>query len=287
MTTPPPTPPGWYPDPSGVGGRRYWDGTRWTEYPPDRPAGPSRHQGPDKTGRASKRRLLIPAVIVASVLAYCAVLLVGFLIRDRNPSSTPEGTCEIPGSPGHIVTATISVHDMPFGVAVDPGTHTVYVANYRAKVSVIDGATHTVTASVPGSRRLWAVRGGRRIRALHTVYVANHEDGTVSVIDGATNTVSATVPVGKSALRGGGRSGTDTGLRRQSLQLHRVGHRRTATNTVSATVPVGSHPDGVRVHPAGPGPSTSPITKTARCRSSTERRHHVSATVPVGKSPDG
>jgi hypothetical protein len=25
-TTPPP---GWYPDPSGAGGQRYWDGTRW------------------------------------------------------------------------------------------------------------------------------------------------------------------------------------------------------------------------------------------------------------------
>lgn len=30
MTTPPATPPGWYPDPSGPGSQRYWDGSQWT-----------------------------------------------------------------------------------------------------------------------------------------------------------------------------------------------------------------------------------------------------------------
>ncbi len=32
-----PTPPGWYPDPSGATGQRYWDGTNWTETPPPPP----------------------------------------------------------------------------------------------------------------------------------------------------------------------------------------------------------------------------------------------------------
>lgn len=31
MTTPP-TPAGWYPDPDGAGGQRYWDGSTWTEH---------------------------------------------------------------------------------------------------------------------------------------------------------------------------------------------------------------------------------------------------------------
>jgi peptidoglycan/LPS O-acetylase OafA/YrhL len=31
MTTPQQTPPGWYPDPSGNGGQRYWDGSQWTD----------------------------------------------------------------------------------------------------------------------------------------------------------------------------------------------------------------------------------------------------------------
>lgn len=41
MTTPP-TPAGWYPDPDGSGGQRYWDGSVWTEHrspaPPPAPA---------------------------------------------------------------------------------------------------------------------------------------------------------------------------------------------------------------------------------------------------------
>jgi hypothetical protein len=35
MTDTPSLPPaGWYPDPSGGPGQRYWDGTAWTEPPP-------------------------------------------------------------------------------------------------------------------------------------------------------------------------------------------------------------------------------------------------------------
>jgi hypothetical protein len=37
MTQPAP-PAGWYPDPSGTPGPRYWDGARWTQVPPPPPA---------------------------------------------------------------------------------------------------------------------------------------------------------------------------------------------------------------------------------------------------------
>lgn len=48
MTTPP-TPAGWYPDPEGTGGQRYWDGTAWTEHQsqtPDQPPAPEPPQAP-------------------------------------------------------------------------------------------------------------------------------------------------------------------------------------------------------------------------------------------------
>jgi YVTN family beta-propeller protein len=66
-------------------------------------------------------------------------------------------------------------------VAVDPGSHTVYVINgLDNSVSVIDASTRTVTATVPvgKSPAEVAVDPGT-----HTVYVTNHDDNTVSVIE--------------------------------------------------------------------------------------------------------
>jgi YVTN family beta-propeller protein len=49
------------------------------------------------------------------------------------------------------VTATIGVGSLPQAVAVDPSTHTAYVANYGdSTVSVINEATNTVTATLTG-----------------------------------------------------------------------------------------------------------------------------------------
>jgi YVTN family beta-propeller protein len=62
-------------------------------------------------------------------------------------------------SPGHVaviylatgaVTATIKVGAYPREIAVDPATDTVYVIDIGSDaVDVIDGATNTVTASIP------------------------------------------------------------------------------------------------------------------------------------------
>jgi YVTN family beta-propeller protein len=70
---------------------------------------------------------------------------------------------------------------MPTGVAVDPGTHTVYVTNNGGNsVSVIDASTRTVTATVPAGKN---PEGVAVDPGTHTVYVTNSEDGTVSVIE--------------------------------------------------------------------------------------------------------
>ncbi len=66
-------------------------------------------------------------------------------------------------------------------MAVDPGTHTVYVTNIHDNtVSVIDASTRTVTATVPVGKQ----PGGVAVDpGTHTVYVTNIHDNTVSVIE--------------------------------------------------------------------------------------------------------
>ena len=65
-------------------------------------------------------------------------------------------------------------------VAIDPGTRTVYVANrIDGTVSVIDGSTRAVTATVPVGT--WPA-GVAVDPGTHTVYVTGFMDSTVSVI---------------------------------------------------------------------------------------------------------
>ena len=85
-------------------------------------------------------------------------------------------------------------------MAVDETTDTIYVANDGSgTVSVIDGATNTVTATVAvGTDPI----GVAVDETTDTIYAANDGSGTVSVIDGATNTVTATVTVGAATPTG-------------------------------------------------------------------------------------
>ncbi len=73
----------------------------------------------------------------------------------------------------------------PGGVAVDPGTHTVYVTDFTTTpasapgtVSVIDASTVTATVPVGNGPVDLAVDPGT-----HTVYVTNFNASTVSVIE--------------------------------------------------------------------------------------------------------
>ena len=68
------------------------------------------------------------------------------------------------------------------------------MTNYSSgTVSVINAATHAVTATIPvGSKPA----GVAVDPAAGTVYVTNQGEGTVSVIDAAAGTVTATIPVG-------------------------------------------------------------------------------------------
>ncbi len=58
MTTPP-TPAGWYPDPDGSGGQRYWDGSGWTEH-----RAPAAHEPTQPTAPAEPQASEQPTTVV-------------------------------------------------------------------------------------------------------------------------------------------------------------------------------------------------------------------------------
>jgi len=94
------------------------------------------------------------------------------------------------------IGAAIPVGMGPFGVAVNPTTHRVYVANSDSNsVSVIDGATNTVVGS-PIAVGTTPIGVGVNSKT-NRIYVGNYSSNTVSVIDGVTNTViSSSIQVG-------------------------------------------------------------------------------------------
>lgn len=83
------------------------------------------------------------------------------------------------------MVATVSIGKDPDGLAVDPGTHTVYVPKYaNDTLAVIDGSTRAVTVTGP----LTGASLGHGVAVdpgTHTVYVTNFNDGTLSVIESA------------------------------------------------------------------------------------------------------
>lgn len=102
-------------------------------------------------------------------------------------------------SPAVFVAATVPLPSTPGAVAVDPGTHKVYVAtpddnaiqvvdpDTRAIVGVIASDTHPVQLQIdPARHRLYSVNYAE----------PNGEGGSIELIDLSTEQVTATVPVG-------------------------------------------------------------------------------------------
>ena len=120
-------------------------------------------------------------LIIAGFLA--ALVPIG--VTTASAQAAPAGRLTVAG--------TVAVGTQPNGVAVDPTTHTAYVANRGSNtVSVINGAAQ-VTPTIPVGK---GPAGIAVNPATQRVYVANRDDGTIAVIDGATNQVVDTIAVG-------------------------------------------------------------------------------------------
>ncbi|MEU6586998.1 YncE family protein [Nocardia sp. NPDC046763] len=131
--------------------------------------------------RRVRRRLLAVAAAAVAIIAAVAVVL----MWPKPPQH---------GSPAFTVRP-VAVGKSPQGVAVDPMTHNVYVANFSSgTVSVLDGTTSAVTATIENIPGAMGVAVDPQTR---TVYVSDYADaGKVFVVDANTNTVTANIAVG-------------------------------------------------------------------------------------------
>ena len=95
----------------------------------------------------------------------------------------------------HLAFNGIDFRLSPGGVAVDPGTRTVYVANIGdGTVSVIDEATNTVTATIGVGN---GPNGIAADPTTHTLYVANGLGDDITIIDTASRKAIISIPVGR------------------------------------------------------------------------------------------
>jgi len=122
------------------------------------------------------------------------VALVGQATFAAGAGKAPAPAATAPVSRQLVAVATIPVGADPTGVAVDPGTHAVYVTNRGDDtVSVVEAASKRVIATIPVGRR----PNGLAIHTRrHRLFVADEGSDDLSVIDTATNRVTGTVAIG-------------------------------------------------------------------------------------------
>jgi YVTN family beta-propeller protein len=125
----------------------------------------------------------------------------------------------------------------------------MYVANFFSKtLSIINTATHTVTATVPVGEGPFGVAvhpAGTSVYVTNTQgfapYVKGKGNGSVSVINTVTNAVVATVPVGN-APHGVAVHPAGTFVYVANFGSNSVSVIDTTTYTVTATIKVGDGP---------------------------------------------
>jgi YVTN family beta-propeller protein len=144
------------------------------------------------------------------------------------------------------INSGIRVNSYPIGVAVNPLTNKIYVANELSNtVSMIDGSTDKVDAKINVGKSPYGIT----VNPLNNrIYVSNRDSGTVSVIDGSTNTQIANVSAGNRPV--GVAVNPSNGLIYvTNFDSKAVSIIDGITNTFSGTIKVGNAPYGVAVDP--------------------------------------
>ncbi len=128
-------------------------------------------------------------------------------------------------------------------VAVNQTTNTVYVANELSNnITVIDGPSNTASTLPTGSKPRFIAVNS----VMNEIYVTSATDGTVTVIDAGDSNLIYTVPTGSYALAVGVDSVTN-----RAYVANELSNNVTVLNGAvkTATVAVGSTPDAIAVDP--------------------------------------
>lgn len=96
MTTPPTPPPGWYPDPSGVPGSRYWDGRQWGPAAPTTPPTFAAPTAVPPKKKSSTGRII--AIIAAVFVGLIILGSIGNHDKKQSTTSTSSSSASAPGS---------------------------------------------------------------------------------------------------------------------------------------------------------------------------------------------
>jgi YVTN family beta-propeller protein len=191
-----------------------------------------------------------------------------------------------PSFPFGLSNSGIDVNTFPVGIAVNPNTKKVYVANeFSNTISVIDTETDKVQATIsignfpygidtnPLTSRVYVTnRGSNTVSVIdgsidtkllditvgkspvgiavnpsaNWIYVANFDDGTMSVIDGITNEVIDTISVGKTPY-GIAVNPLSNKIYVTDIVNNTVSVIDGKTNKVTAKIPVGKRPTGLTI----------------------------------------
>src|SRR5919109_2964247 len=186
-------------------------------------------------------------------------------------------------SPSILSKSGIDVNTFPIGIAVNPNTNKVYVANeYSNTVSVIDTETDKVQATI----NVGIFPYGIDINPLNNrVYVTNRGSNTVSVIDGSINSKLADITVGKSPV-GVVVNPSANWIYVTNLNDGTVSVIDGITNEVIDTISVGKAPYGIEVNPLFNKIYVGDIIKNTVSLIDGET-NKISANISLGKRPTG
>lgn len=154
------TTPGWYPDPAGGSGQRYFDGTQWTD---QFAAAPPAEPSPQRKGVSVAAKITI-----AIAAAFAVVVVIGIVIgRGDDPAKPPPLT---PDQQFNASIADIPMHgDEPWVVA-----RSACMAFDRAPDTSVDEARRTLAL-----QKGWTLKqAGKFLDAATTRYCPHYRFGS-------------------------------------------------------------------------------------------------------------